>query len=86
MEYCYEESVIQKIIYEFTGKIEIKCAEIMWEFEKTLDFSVLEQALTDACADFTAEILQAILNNLFANVLLLTAMKTYSGTRGMKFK
>lgn len=86
MEAGYAEPLFQGIIQDFARRLEMQCGELAAEFENTLDFGAVEQAVADTCAHLSATILQTMLNNIFVNAIFIANLKAYAATRGMRFK
>lgn len=78
--------MLEPIIQEFIQQMEVESEELENTLPQSLDFSALERKLTDLTDQFTASILQALLNNIFTQAWFLTQLRTYAGTLGMRFK
>jgi len=78
--------MLEAIIQDFTQQMEDQREEMENILLETLDFSKLEQFVTDKVNDFSATILQTLLTTLFSQVWFLAELKTYGGKRGMRFK
>ncbi len=78
--------MLAAIIQDFTEQMKAQSEALENVLSQTLDFNELEQKLSGMVNDFSAAIMQTLLNGLFSKAWFLTNLKQYGGTLGMRFK